>query len=208
MAMTTHTPSPLPRTTIVRPPSTTTAHANNNDNSTSPAQWMDSDDLAHPSLCHVVQMVMTHVVVTVHINPGEQYLTPLPVSFFHTRSRGHVTTGDMATDNEWLTTSRWAEWIPFPSPFLTQEAGATLLSATRQKWRRTASQNLPPPSTTAHERQRAPANGNRWRRAKVSKVTSPHHWSLSHAIQVPHRQQRRGNQMTGDDRDMSFVVVL
>jgi len=181
MAMTTHTLSPLPRATIVRPPSTTTAHANNNDNSMSPAQRMDGAmTMPHHQLNGWT--VMTHVVITVHINPGEQYLTPLPVSFFHTRSRGHVATGDVATDNEWLTTSRWVEWIPFPSPFLTQEAGAMSLSVTQQKWRRTASQNLPPPSTMAHEWQQAPVNGNRWWRAEVSKVTSPHHWSLSHAI--------------------------
>jgi len=38
---------------------------NNNDTLT-------DDDMACQQMCHVVQMVTTHVVITVHIDPGEQ----------------------------------------------------------------------------------------------------------------------------------------
>jgi len=37
--------------------------------------------------CHVIQMVMTHVVVTININPGEQHDPPL---LFSQEKQGHV----------------------------------------------------------------------------------------------------------------------
>jgi len=52
-------------------------------------------------------------------------MTTLPLFFFHTRSRGHATVGDMVNNNdERRATLRLATWLPSPSfPFFTKEAG-------------------------------------------------------------------------------------
>ena len=57
----------------------------------------DEDDLARQRTCHIVETVTTQGVVTVHMNSGK----PLSLfSFIHTRTRGHVAIGDVAT--KWM----------------------------------------------------------------------------------------------------------
>jgi hypothetical protein len=53
------------------------------------------DDLACQQTCHIVQTVMMPVVVTVPIISGEQQ--PSPPSFSHSKSRGHIESGNAAT---------------------------------------------------------------------------------------------------------------
>ena len=56
----------------------------------SPAEWTkdDGDDLARQQTCHVVQTVMTQVVVTVHISPGGQRDPSCPSSALFTQKAG------------------------------------------------------------------------------------------------------------------------
>ena len=56
----------------------------------------DEDDLARQRTCHIVETVTTPCVVTVHMNSGK----PSLFSFIHTRTRGHVAIGDVAT--KWM----------------------------------------------------------------------------------------------------------
>ncbi|KIJ89908.1 hypothetical protein K443DRAFT_15700 [Laccaria amethystina LaAM-08-1] len=152
-----HTPSPLPRATVVRPPSTATAHADNDDNATSPAQQTDGDDLAHPLTCHVVQTVTTHVVVTVHINPGA---TSLPATW-------QPTTNDQQCPDERHES---------PSPLL--------FSHKKQphRCRRHDKNEDQPPAKTYHHHPPGLTNDGEHPRTetgdnepRLSKVTSPHH---------------------------------
>jgi len=47
-------------------------------------RWMNNDNgQPWPGMCHIVQMVMTHVVVTVLIIPGEQCIPPTPLLLSH-----------------------------------------------------------------------------------------------------------------------------
>ena len=69
----------------------------------------DSDGqmtMMNRTTCHVIQVVMMHVVITGHMNSGEKpplpfpllvpviNRTPLPLFFFHARIRGY---GEVAT---------------------------------------------------------------------------------------------------------------
>jgi len=58
---------------------------------------------AHPSI-HAQMNGDTHVVVTVH-RIQVSNATPLPLSFFNTRRRGHVAVSGMANNNRWTTTT-------------------------------------------------------------------------------------------------------
>jgi len=62
---------------------------------------------AHPSI-HAQMNGDTHVIVTVHMIQVSN-VTPLPLSFFNTRRRGHVAISGMANNNRWttMTTHTW-----------------------------------------------------------------------------------------------------
>jgi len=49
-------------------------------------------------------------------------MSTLPLSFFHTRSRGHIAVSDMVNNNDGWAMLRWAAWLP-SFPFFTKEAG-------------------------------------------------------------------------------------
>ena len=67
-------------------------------NAKSPGTTAEGNDLARQQTCHVIQTVMTQVIVTVHISPGAQPLLPT-LSSVHATSRSHVAIGDVANNN-------------------------------------------------------------------------------------------------------------
>jgi len=49
------------------------------------------DNLAHQWTCHIVQTMMMHAIITVHINPGKCLLSPSPL---FTQEAGNITTNN------------------------------------------------------------------------------------------------------------------
>jgi len=64
-------------------------------------RWMNNDNgRPWPGMCHIIQMVMTHVVVTILIIPGEQCISPTPLLFSHEKQSSlHQ------CDNQWWTSN-------------------------------------------------------------------------------------------------------
>jgi len=65
-------------------------------------RWMNNDNgWPWPGMCHIIQMVTIHVVVTVLIIPGEQCISPTPLLFSHEKQGFPLPTWQPMMDKQW-----------------------------------------------------------------------------------------------------------